>query len=61
MAVRGKMCQIIVKLLVTLTSATTEASVETHGQEERQITFALLSDNYHLVPDNKTLRFPPDQ
>lgn len=31
MVVRGKMCQIIVKLLETLTPATTKASVETHA------------------------------
>lgn len=49
----GKLCHIIVKLPVTLTLATAKASVETLGQDERQITFAphslTVDDHYRLA------------
>lgn len=62
--VQGKLCHIIVKLLVTLTSATAKASVETLGQDERQITFAPHSLTLTIIivlSDTKTLRSPPEQ
>lgn len=62
--VRGKLCHIIVKLRVTLTSATAKASVDTLGQDECQITFAPHSVALTItmaLPDTKSLSFPPDQ